>query len=63
MVDVTGLKSPFTRKFNGKTYQVNSRSATKKIANKIATSLRKSGKKVRVVKVKTGRKYVIYTRG
>ena len=63
MVDVTGLKKPFTRKFGGETFTVVHRASTKKVANKIAVSMRKSGKKVRIVTVKSGQKYAIYSRG
>lgn len=62
MVDVTGLKSPFTRKFNGETYRIECRAQTKRVADKIAKSLRKNGKKVRIVKLKKGAKYAIYMR-
>lgn len=60
MVDVTGLKRPFTRKFGGKTFEINSRAQNKATANKIAESLRNRGRLVRTVKVKKGMKYAIY---
>lgn len=60
MVDVTGLKRPYTRTFDGKKYEVDSRAQTKKTATKIAKSLRKNGKKVRILTVKKGLKYAIY---
>jgi hypothetical protein len=62
MVDVTGLRRPWTRKFGGKTYTVESRASTIQSARKIAESYRKNRKKARIVKVRKGQKYAIYTR-
>lgn len=61
MVDVTGLKRPWTRKFGKETYHIDIRASKKSTANKIAKSLRKNGHKARVVKVKTGMPCAIYT--
>jgi len=62
MVDVTGLRRPFTRKFNGKTYHIDNTTTDKKVANKIAKSIRKGGRKVRVVKrTRVVTTYAVYT--
>lgn len=60
MVDVTGLRKPYIRKFRGETYDVWMRVNTKARAKKIAEHLRKTGDKARIVKIKTAPKYLVY---